>query len=234
MKKCIVFILNILICLFLLVACKSTGLSVLPSFTPDTAAESIASASEDVGKTIAPLASSIDINDLDNCSVAAGFEAKDVYLENGSRLVIHFTVYDLELFDENDISELKKGDTLAIGGEFILIDSVEMDNDGVISINGGLKKGGKWLATSDTGTYYEICENESRVYSVVGEIIIPVAQEFIFRDAIDNTAVEKKSYAGDFIMDMTDSDRMFSPNTTTVTITDGKITELTAVYDSGR
>lgn len=35
-------------------------------------------------------------------------------------------------------------------------------------------------------------------------------------------------------MDMTDSDRMFSPNTTTVTITDGKITELTAVYDSGR
>lgn len=61
MKKCIVFILNILICLSLMVACKSTGLSVLPSFTSDTAAESIASASEDVGKTIAPLASSIDI-----------------------------------------------------------------------------------------------------------------------------------------------------------------------------
>lgn len=241
MKKYSSIVVSFMICLSLLTGCGNDPVAENTSETTSTNADvttepisepasSTTSSEESSGKTITPLPSTIDITALNNCSVPVGFEAKNVYLEDGSRLVIRMTVYDSELFDMADIAELEKGDTLVLNGENIEVDSVEDNGYGLLSINGGYENGGIWLSTADTGVYYEVQENAARTYYPIGEVILPVDQDFVFRDSSDPGRAEKVSCAGDLIMDMDGSERVFSPNATIVTIGDGTITGLTIIF----
>lgn len=182
------------------------------------------------GKTVEPLPGTLDVETLDNCTFAAGFEASDVYLSDDGMLGVHMTVYDYERFDLVDISELTAGDTLVIDGNRMPVESIERDENGFVTINGGLEEGGCYLATDDSGVFYEILTDDAKSYYAIGETTLPIGQEFIFLDDSDLENPGQISYAGDFLMAMEKSDRSFSPYATTVTVQDEFITNLTQIY----
>ena len=177
-----------------------------------------------------PLPGYLDVNALQDCTFSAGFEAKDVYLNDDGALVVHMTVYDHELFDLVDISELAVGDTLVIDGNELMVETLERDNAGGIIINGGLDKDGYYLATDDDGVYYERGMDDAYSYYAVGEATIPVDQDFLLTDSSDLDKPERTLYAGDFLMEMENSTEIFSPNNTTVTVANGKILGMVRVY----
>jgi len=62
-------------------------------------------------KTVEPLPAALHADALDDCTFAAGFQASDVALNDDGMMVVHLTVYDYELFDLVDISQLAAGDS---------------------------------------------------------------------------------------------------------------------------
>lgn len=216
MKKLTILIISLL-SLSLLTACGSAKISYgtasggeAPAVQePEAPAETA-----DRAKTIEPMPCTLDIAGLDNCSVAAGFTAKDIYLEDYSRLVIHMTVYDAEYFDAEAVAGMEQGDFVMINGELVEISSIQRDGQGAVVINDSIE-----LSLADSGNY-TASVGGAQVYSPIGTITLPVAQEFLFRDCSDISQGEKLIYPGDMIMDISGGDRIFTPDTTTVTVSD--------------
>jgi hypothetical protein len=181
-------------------------------------------------KTVEPLPATLHADALDDCTFAAGFQASDVVLNDDGMMVVHLTVYDYELFDLVDISQLAAGDTLVIDKKSMAVKSVQRDESGMVTVNGGLENGGCELVTDEDGVFYENMMDDEKSYYRVGEATLPISQDFLFTDSSQLNSPEKKSYAGDFLSDMKDSDRTFTPNATTVTVEDGRITGITQIY----
>ena len=196
-----------------------------PQATPEPAAVESAAP----GKTIEPLAPTLSVDDLKDCTFAAGFEAADVYLNGDGALVVRMTVYDRELYDLVDVSQLAQGDVLVTGGESVTITALERSADGRVLINGGFDADGITLATDENGVYYAVGDNDAPQYRVVGEAVLPVDQEFILQDSSELGQPEQISYAGDFLMNMEAGDRSFSPYDTTVTVQDGFLRNITVI-----
>lgn len=204
-------------CALLLAGCGATPAD--PAVSEDPAAGVTAGA-------VNPLPSTMSVDDLDNASFAAGFDAKGVYLNDDGAMVIDLTVYDYELYDIVDVSTLKVGDTIVINGQNVVISSIEEAN-GLIAINGGLEEGGYWLGTDDeSSAYYEVLEDAAKRYVSVGKITLPVGQDFVFVDNADPEKPDQKMLAGDFIQEIPKTDEVFSPNAVTVTVKDGFITNV--------
>lgn len=227
MKKLIVELLLIMTAV-VFAGCSGT-VSPVPTPTPTTAQASEAPAAAS-GKIIKPLPSYLDMNNMKDCSFSAGFEAKDVYLNDDGALVVHMTVYDYELFDLVEMSELAVGDTLVINGAEVIVDTLERDSAGGITINGGLDKGGHYIATDENGVYYELGMDDAYSYYALGEVTLPVDQDFVLTDGSDLEKPERTLYAGDFLMEMENSSESFSPINTTVTVVGGKIVDMVRVY----
>ena len=184
MKKLIIELLLIMTAMIFNGCSGSMAAAPTPTLTPAQATEAASAAPTVVpgGKIVKPLPSYLDLNDLKDCSFSAGFEAKDVYLNDDGALVVHMTVYDHERFDMVEISELAVGDTLVIDAAESMVETLERDNAGGIIINGSIDKGGHYLSTADNGVYLERGMDDAYSYYVVGEATVPVDQDFILTD----------------------------------------------------
>lgn len=189
-----------------------------------------AGAAAATGKTISPVPSYIDMDNLDDITVAVSFEKGDAYLDNDGKLQLAVTVYDYDLYDMVDISRMEVGDTLAIDGEDVEVTSLETNDYGQVIVNGGLDAGGYVLATGEDTVYFEIGYSDAKSYYEVGQATIPVSDAFEFEDSSDPTSDPVTWYAGDFLDPNSAIEYTFTPHNTTITIEGGSVIRMDRIY----
>ena len=188
-----------------------------------------AEAGKAAGKIIEPLPAAFDMEHLDGNTIHVSFGADDVYMDGGS-LVTHLTIYDQELYDMVELSQMEVGDTLRIDGQDMVITSLEQNEYGSYIINGGIENDGCCLVTNENGVYYEQLFDDAGSYYKVGEATLPIDQEFTFNDHSDLDNPEQVLLAGDFLQEIPGTDRYFPENAATARIEDGWIKEITVNY----
>lgn len=182
------------------------------------------------GKTISPLPVTIDMNQLDNCTVAVSFEEGDAYVDDTGIMRLDATVYTYDLYDMVDISLLEEGDIIVIRNQEVEVTTLERTEHGLVIINGGEENGGYDLYTDDSGVYYEMGFSDVKAYYPLGETTIRVSVDFKFYDNSDLEAGEKMFYPGDFLIDDAGIRYDFTANNTTIVIEDGQIIQMNRIY----
>ena len=183
--------------------------------------------SETVDKSvISPLPESIDINNLNDCTVAVSLEYGDVFADKSGNYQMKATVYTYDLYDMVDIAGLKVGDTFVRLGEKIEITEIERLDTGLIHINGGDEKGGFDLYTNENTVYYECGLSDIKAYYELGEVTLPLHENFVYSDESDLDA-EPILYTAE---DLLTEEDMFTPHNTKVIIQNGYIVKMIKSY----
>lgn len=180
--------------------------------------------------TVMPLPSAVDMGAVENCTLAVSFSLGDAYVDDSGQMRMKLTVYDYELFDLVEISQLKPGDIIVMNGQNVVIDSLERDESGRVLINGGLDVGGRELSTDENGVFYETGYNDAKNYYPVGTLDLPVAADFVFTDGFDLDNGPVEYYPGDFLDPSVEMMPHFVPSNTKVIIVDRLITAINRVY----
>lgn len=225
--------------LMLLLLCCMLTLSLI-GCNPNTSNEAGTETSEiiiDTSQTnieetlkVKPLASTIDINHLSDCTLHVSLEKGDAYVDDTGQMVMELTVYDYELFDMVDVSMLEEGSILVLHGQEVLVETLETTPMGNIIINGGFEKNGYDLTTQENGVYFVIGASDMKDFYEIGKITLPVSADFLFHDAIDLDSPEVTYYPGDFLLEEDLFYFFFTPHNTTVVIENGYITQMNRIY----
>ena len=186
-----------------------------------------AGGSQGEARRVEPLADTLDVSALaeGDQQFTAGFRGSDIR-EDGGQLVIDLTVYTYDLYDAVDISMLAAGDTLVVKGEDIPVTAVAEENGGV-TVNGGLENGGVDLISAGGGAYRLQLEDDARDLYEVGTVTLPVGQDCVLTDDSDPEAPGRTLYAGDLLGL---GDEVFSPQATTVETAGGMVTAIHRDY----
>ena len=185
---------------------------------------------ENNAKVINPLPETLDVNALDNCTVAVSLEKGDAYVDDNGKMVMNLTVYSYELYDMVDIASLKENDVIVRRNEEVTITEVEHTASGLVRINGGEENGGFDLVSNDNTVYYETGMNDIKAYYELGKITLPVSVDFRYIDESEPEKEAKSYYPGDFLTDDADIEYNFTPNNTSIVIENGVITKMNKVY----
>ena len=179
---------------------------------------------------ISPLPETLDINALDNCTVAISLEKGGAYVNDSGKMVMDVTVYSYELYDIVDIASLKENDVILRKNEEVKVTEIERLETGLVRINGGEENGGFDLVSNDSTVYYESGMNDIKAYYELGSVTLPVSDEFEYVDESDLDAGAKKYFAGDFLKDDAGIEYNFSPNNTSIVIENGTIIKMNKTY----
>ena len=235
MKKVLSIILALALCQTLFAGCAKEDVTTETTENneanvaqePEKTAEP---AAENMGNVIKPLPETLDINSLDNCTVAVSLEKGDAYVDDSGKMVMKVKAYSYELYDMVDIASLKENDVIVRGGEEVKVTKLERLESGLIRINDGEDNGGFDLISNDSTVYYETGMNDVKAYYELGEVTLPVSTEFIYSDESDLDAGAKEYYPGDFLTDDAGIEYSFSPNNTSIVIENGTIIKMSKVY----
>ena len=88
--------------------------------------------SEQQAKRIAPMPAAVSTDNLQECMVPAKFTNNDFNWMGGN---LSMTVYNVDLYDAVEVTQIQVGDTIIYSGEPIVVAKVEETNGG-IEING--------------------------------------------------------------------------------------------------
>ena len=99
-------------------------------------------------KRVEPMPESLDPQALTDATVAVSFGADDIS-ETDGKTELTLTVYDYDIYDMVDIAQLAVGDTIVVDGKDMVVTSRE-DENGFVTINGGLEQGGVDLTSDDS------------------------------------------------------------------------------------
>ena len=179
---------------------------------------------------ISPLPETLDINALDNCTVAISLENGGAYVNDSGKMAMDVTVYSYELYDMVDIASLKENDVILRKNEEVKVTEIERLETGLVRINGGEENGGFDLVSNDSTVYYESGMNDIKAYYELGSVTLPVSDEFEYVDESDLDADAKKYFAGDFLKDDAGIEYNFSPNNTSIVIENGTIIKMNKTY----
>lgn len=233
MKNNFWLILAVIILAFVLVGCNYTK-PVSENFdTTAPEADEIQQTTipEEKGPSvIAPLPVTIDVEKLEDCTVAISLEKGDFYVDNAGAVMMDVTVFVYDLYDMVDVSLIKVGDTILRRQEEVLILSIERNENGLVFINGGLDNGGFELYTEDDTVYYERGYSDVKSYYELGKVSLPVANNFIYNDASDLDKDAVIFSTEDFLKDTSDIEYIFTAHNTTIQIENGYVTSMTRVY----
>lgn len=227
MKKLLSVVLALVLCLSLFAGCKDE--TDATSSASKTESKENKETKETNAKTITPLPETLDINNLDDCTVAVSLEEGDAYVDDSGKMVMDLKVYSYEVYDMVDISALGKNDIILRRGEKVKVTELERLDSGLVRINGGEENGGFDLISHDSTVYYENGMNDAKAYYELGEITLPVSADFEYIDSSDLDAGEKKYFPGDFLTDA-DIEYYFFPRNTSVVIADGHIVKMNRCY----
>lgn len=186
-------------------------------------------AAEKSGNVVKPLPETLDVNNLENCTVAVSLEKGGAYVDDSGKMVMNVTVYSYDLYDMADIASLEKGDVIVRKNKEVTITDIERPESGFVSINGGEENGGFDLVSSDDTVYYEIGMNDIKAYHELGKATLPVSDEFEYIDESDIDAGEKKYFAGDFLTDA-GIEYDFNQNNTSIVIENGTVVKMNKIY----
>ncbi len=134
-------------------------------------------------RTIKPLPSGIDINNLRDTTVAASLSDSCFNWNDGK---LTFTVYAETLYDSAQVCGMKVGDTLVYEGKAMPVKIVK-DEKSVKAVNGGLDEGGAWLQASKTRGVYRAFEfDDHSVYTKLGMVTLPLSPDFTIVNCQDD------------------------------------------------
>lgn len=179
---------------------------------------------------ISPLPSTIDINALDNCTVAVSFSEGDIFVNETGETQLKVTVHEYDLYDMVDIATLKEGDKIVIRGKEVLVESVETLESGLLLINGGIDNGGHDLWHNESGVFFEHGYSDTKVYQPIGDVTVKVSEDFEFVDRSDLDKGEIVYHTDDLIKGVADIVYNFTPNNTSIIIENGEVTHLIRIY----
>lgn len=176
-------------------------------------------------KLIAPLPAGIAVDELQDCTVPAAFKPEDFNWMGGN---LRMTVYNQDLYDVVDISQMQVGDTLIYEGQPMVINKIDHQNGG-IDINGGLDEGGCCLAGNEGGTYVARNWDDHATYTKLGKAEVALSEDFVIIDCgefpdqpSDTIRIGQKLY----IENLNGYKEDFFQLNTRVTIENGMITEI--------
>lgn len=176
-------------------------------------------------KMIAPLPAGISVDNLQDCTVPAAFTSEDFHWMGGN---LSMTVYNMDLYDAVEISQMQVGDTIVYHGDSVVINTIAEDHGG-IDINGGLDEGGCCLAGYEGGTYVARFWDDHATYTQLGKAEVALAEDFILIDCgefpddpSDTIRTNQKLY----IENLEDGRKDFYSLNTRVTIENGMISEI--------
>ena len=129
-KKMLLVVCSIILCTSMI------GCGATKEKENSTESETVVDETE-VNNTILPLPVSVDVNNLDNCTLAVSLEQGDAYVDDTGAMQMDVTVYTYDLYDMVDMAALKEGDTIVIRGQEVKITSIER-NERKESIQGHL------------------------------------------------------------------------------------------------
>ena len=201
----------------------------------ETSTENVESVTEVVEENtetagiISPLPTTIDMNHLENCTVAVSLEQGGAYVDDTGAMQMDVTVYTYDLYDMVDMASLKVGDVIEIRGQEVAVDSLEQDARGII-INGGIEEGGYDFRADDGTVWYECGFNDAKSYYELGKATIRVSADMTFYDNSDLDKGEVTYFAGDFLTDAAGIVYHFVPNNTSIVIENGMIIEMHRSY----
>ncbi|MCD8336085.1 MAG: hypothetical protein LUD18_02215 [Lachnospiraceae bacterium] len=183
--------------------------------------------------SVMPLPAGVDTEALEeggSAVFAAEFTIADFYLSEDGTPGVRMDVYEKELFDLVDISLLEEGDTILLGGDSIVVETLERDAEGAVIINGGLEADGGYVLRTDEDTvYYEADADGNPKYQKVGEVSLALDGNFILVDYTENDDGAAE-YTWDDISDYEQAEireLSFSPDDTEVTVENGLVTNIT-------
>ena len=217
MKKTSSIILTLILCICMFLGCKTqTG--------NENKGEEISA------KVIHPLPETLDINRLDNCTVAISLEDGDAYVSDSGKMMMDVTVYSYDLYDMVDIAALSENDVIVRKNEEVKVTELERLDSGLVQINGGEGNGGFDLISNDSTVYYEVGMSDVKAYYELGKVTLPVSDEFEYIDESNLDEEAKIYYAGDFLTDDAGIEYNFSPNNTSIAIENGSVVKMNKVY----
>ena len=233
---------KLLVLLMICCMCTACGLKEEAAEVPEQAVE-VAEEKEEVTEAavveeaettastkIMPLPTTIDMNALDNCTLAVSFEEGDAYVDDTGAMQLDVTVYTYDLYDMVDIANLKEGDIIVVQGNEVVVESLETLESGLVFINGGMENGGYDLWHNDSGVYFEHGYNDVKSYYALGEATIRVSADFEFVDNSDLDKGEVTYYPGDFLTSDAGIVYSFTPNNTSIVVEDGQIIQMTRIF----
>ena len=228
MKKLIMLFLA-LCCL--MAGCSKTEPAQTSASVPETTSQSTETTvpateppSTSVPVIVSPLPQVIDLNALDNCTLAVSLKEGDAYVDDEGAMQMKVTVYTYDLYDLADIAALAPGDILVLQGEQVTVSSLEKSDSGAVIVNGTLE-----LRAWEDGVYHVTEANDHPAYYALGEAVIRVSPDFLFTDS-SVPGEEKTFYPGDFLVEGTGINYDFTPYNTTIRIENGKIIEMHRIY----
>lgn len=183
---------------------------------------------ETLSTIIQPLDSTIDIEHLADGTYSVSLEEDAFYVDENGDYQVVVTIYDYDLYQANDIKNLKLNDTIEILGENITVTSLEKTPLGLIVVNGGFEVGGYDFITNDDSFYFITGASDTKAYYEIGLATLPLASDFAFYDESDNSL--EPFHAEDFFVDETEFYYAFSQYNTSVEIKDGTVTSMTRIY----
>lgn len=227
MKK--LTILVTALCLTALTACSTNQANSSQSAQtsqPAEPAQSTAPATE--AKSIKPTpVANIDLeHPQEGFNAPVSFAAADVK-KDGDKITLTMKVYEQELFDAVEVSQLKAGDTITAEGKEVKVTEAKELKAGGIAINGGYDNGGITLFPGDGGTYYQVKENDAKTYQEVGTTTLPLGDKF---ELLDNANNDNKKLTAQDMTTLKDDGVGFNVNNTTATVENGVITNITRAY----
>ncbi len=178
---------------------------------------------------IRPLGMDYDSESPVDSTVSAEFNIKDFDLDAG---ILTFSAYTEELFDSAEITLMQIGDTLNVGGEAIVVESIQ-DKDGELIVNGGIEEGGTDLITSGGGTYKVHGMDDYATYVQIGRSTLPLSEDLKISDSYkDASAPIETDYEGlsDYLDNLDGAADSYSYLATKVRIEKGKIVEITRIW----
>ena len=153
-----------LMLLILMIGLLFAGCSSVKSQTKfgkqEPVAETVASQTTSVNTEQAEPATKIyplpdtTMDDLSNATLAISLEEGDAYVDDTGKMQMDIKVYSYDKYDFVDISMLEVGDILVTHTGEVKLETIDRNDDGSISINGGLGNGGFDLISDIGGCFY--------------------------------------------------------------------------------
>lgn len=224
MKKMFMLLMTLVLALALLAACGQTE----PPTDTDVPASEETLAPESA--VVRPLKQEIDTASLKDGTYAVSLAEGDVAKAEDGAVQMKAKLYIYDVYDMVDVAGLKEGSKIERLGEEITVDTIERRENGDVVINGGIENGGFELATDDTTVFYEIRENDAKAYYEIGEVVLPVAEEFVFTDASDLDSDPLVYTAEEFVAPESGIAYHFVPNNAKIIVQDGAVIALNRTY----
>lgn len=221
----------LLITAVLAVGLALTGCASSDSTSTGGSVSSSASQPAQAGGAVEPLSNFAVTDPMADGEYPVGFSKKDMESTEGGYAIGNAALYDYDLYDMVDVSQLKPGDTIrthdVVSGQLVdLLIKTIVTEDGSVTINGGIDEGGLDLYAEDT-VYVVRGYDDYLNYYEIGTVTLPLAEDVKLEDSSADPQAEAVVTTGDQAVyeaiTAEDSFDYWSAGNTTVRVENGAV-----------